>query len=132
MTGWILGVLALFVAQTLIVPTTRYYMDPATRRRGFKMALGPRDKAPPLPLEGERAQRALKNMFEALPVFLTLALLIQIEGNATALAHAGAAIFLAARVAYVPLYMMGTFGLRTASWLAGWAGLLLMLAALLV
>lgn len=131
MTGWILAVLALFVAQTLIAPTMRYYGGRNSAGEKIKLALGPRDNPPPLPIEGERAQRALKNMSEALPVFLTLALLDLIHDRDTALARTGAAIFFAARVAYLPAYVLGIYAVRTAFWLAGWAGLLLMLAALL-
>jgi uncharacterized MAPEG superfamily protein len=131
MLGWILAVLALFVVQTLIAPTMRYYGGRGSASEKINLALGSRDNPPPLPIEGERAQRALKNMFEALPVFLTLALLILIQDRDTMLAKSGAAIFFAARLAYVPSYMFGIYGVRTAFWLAGWAGLLLMLAALL-
>ena len=131
MTGWILAVLALFVVQTLLAPTIRYYGGRGGPGEKLDRALGTRDNPPPMPVHGERAHRALKNLFEALPVFLTLAIMIHIEGRATAAANIGAAIFLATRVLYVPLYVFGIYGLRSLVWSASWIGLILMIYALL-
>ena len=55
---------------------------------GLKMALGPRDSPPPM---GMRAERALANMQEALPVFLGLAVLHIPRGTPPELAGRGAA-----------------------------------------
>jgi uncharacterized MAPEG superfamily protein len=127
--GTVFAVLGLFVAQTLLPPTIRYLLaGPGTRAR-LQIALGPRDHAPPLPALGGRAERALHNLQEALPVFLTAALLHVIQGTAEGQATLGAQIFLAARVLYVPAYLSGVPGLRSAVWIASWAGLGLLLAA---
>jgi uncharacterized MAPEG superfamily protein len=131
MVAWILAVLALFVAQTLLAPSLRYYGGREGRRERLLAALGPRDAPPPMPQLGERAHRALLNLFEALPVFLTVALLLVMEGKADSLARAGAATFFAARSAYVPSYMFGPPGLRSGLWVVGWVGLAIMLVALL-
>ena len=131
MIGWILAVLALFVVQTLIPPTMRYYLSRRNLSEQIRQALGPRDAQPPLSPAGERAKRALNNMFEALPVFLTLAILIHIEKQNLDLARTGAAIFLGARIAYVPVYIAGISGLRSAIWSVSWIGLATMIAALL-
>jgi uncharacterized MAPEG superfamily protein len=66
----ILLVLALFVIQTLL-PACFGYLGAG---RSFMAALGPRDDPPPQTRVGGRAERALANMQEALPVFLALAL----------------------------------------------------------
>jgi uncharacterized MAPEG superfamily protein len=122
----ILLVLALFVVQTLL--PGRFREAPAAGGQS-KIAenLGPRDQMRPLTLTGERAQRALTNMQEAMPVFLGLALLNLIVAPEAALAVTGAWVFLIARVVYVPLYLGGVPVARTLAWVASWVGLILML-----
>ena len=75
---------------------------------------------------GGRAERALANMHEALPVFLALALLNLIVGTGS-LAQTGATVFLVARILYVPAYFTGASGLRTLFWAVGVVGLVMML-----
>jgi uncharacterized MAPEG superfamily protein len=124
----ILLVLALFVFQTLLPAGFRYAgRDPG---RPLAVALGPRDDPPRQSRMGGRAERALANMQEALPVFLTLALLNLYLGTGD-LALTGATVFLVARVLYVPAYLAGIPGLRTLIWAAGVVGLVLMLIPVL-
>src|SRR5262245_38670885 len=126
----ILLVLALFVIQTLM--PNRFRSQPGGGAAGrIAVALGPRDELPPQSRMGGRAERALANMHEALPVFLTLALLNLIAGTAGPLAINGAWVFLAARVLYVPAYLSGVTGVRTLVWIAGWVGLVMLLIPLL-
>lgn len=128
----ILAVLGLFVVQTLLPPSIRYLLaGPGTAKR-LQVALGSRDEQPPLSTVGRRAERALANMHEALPVFLALALLHAVRGTDAGSAVLGAWLFLAARVAYVPAYLSAVFGLRSLIWVASWIGLGLMIAPLLV
>jgi uncharacterized MAPEG superfamily protein len=127
MIGTVFAVLALFVAQTLLAPTIRYLLAGAGAR--LRVALGPRDEPPPLPVLGARAERALHNLQEVLPVFLTLALLHLQQGTAEGQATLGAQIFLIMRALYVPAYLSGVPGLRSAVWIGSWVGLGLMLAA---
>lgn len=63
-------------------------------------------------------------------VFLTVALRHLFQATPDAAAVHGAAVFLVARVLYVPAYLSGVPGLRSASWVVSWIGLALMLAAL--
>jgi uncharacterized MAPEG superfamily protein len=124
----ILLVLALFVFQTLLPACFRYMSRDAGRQ--FMQALGPRDDPPPQTRMGGRAERALANMQEALPVFLALALLNLFLGTGD-LATTGAVVFLVARVLYVPAYLAGVAGIRTLIWVAGVIGLVLMLIPIL-
>lgn len=124
----ILLVLALFVVQTLLPASFRYMGNDA--RRSLKVALGPRDDPPPQGRVGGRAERALANMHEALPVFLALALLNLFLGTG-AMATTGATVFFVARVLYVPAYLAGTFGIRTLIWIASVVGLVMMLIPIL-
>jgi len=124
----ILLVLALFVLQTLLPNRFR------TREGAgnpLAEALGPRDDLPPLTKIGGRAERALDNMHEALPVFLALALLNLVTGTAGPMAVNGAWVFLVARVLYLPAYLSGVPGVRTLIWGASWVGLVMMLVPLL-
>ena len=130
MVSWILAVLALFVLQTLLPPAFRLFAYEPGRDR-LSYAFGPRDNPLPLPVVGQRAERARRNMGEALPVFLALALLSLVLGKAEGAATTGAMIFFLARLAYVPSYLVGTAGLRTACWTVGWVGLGIMIAAVL-
>ncbi len=127
---WILAVLALFVVQTLLPATMRYLLAGPGIGARLRLALGPRDAQPPLSPTGSRAERALANLHEALPVFLAVALLHVALRTATASASHGAAWFLVARVLYVPAYLSGVPGLRSALWVASWVGLAMMLLAL--
>jgi uncharacterized MAPEG superfamily protein len=126
----ILLVLALFVLQTLL-PARFRYLSGAGVGDKVAVALGPRDEPPPQSRLGGRAERALANMHEALPVFITLALLNLITHTAGAMAVNGAWVFLVARVLYVPAYLSGITGVRTLMWVVGWVGLVMMLIPLL-
>jgi uncharacterized MAPEG superfamily protein len=131
MTAAILSVLGLFVLQTLLPASIRYLLaGPGTGAR-LKVALSSRDSQPPLSAVGCRAERALANMYEALPVFMGLALLLVLGGAPSELATQGAWMFFVARALYVPAYLAGIFGLRSLIWVGSWVGLIQMVMALL-
>ncbi len=122
---WILCVLGLLALQTYLPPVIRFA---ATKELGQSMlaGLGPRDDLPPQPVQGQRAERALRNLFESLPAFLTLAVLHVALGPVAEQAMTGAMVFFFARVAYVPAYILGIFGLRSALWTMSWVGIIMM------
>ena len=126
----ILLVLALFVLQTLLPGRFREPRPDGGKEKLIEN-LGNRDHMRPLTVIGGRAERALANMQEALPVFLALALLNLIVGTAAGTAVTGATLFLAARIVYVAIYVAGVPVLRTLVWGVGWVGLALMVAPLL-
>lgn len=126
MTFWITAVLALFFLQSLLPASICYLGDRSKIGARLLVALGPRDNPPPMPTVGERAERALKNMFEALPIFLTFALLAIYHGRADGLALTGAQVFFVARLFYVPAYMSGVPYIRSALWTVGLVGLVMM------
>src|SRR5688572_32564302 len=127
----ILAVLALFVLQTLLPASCRYlFSGPGVAAR-LTVALGSRDAQPAQTRMGERAQRALTDLFESLPVFLTLALLLVMRAPASELGLQGAWLFAIMRAVYVPAYLSGVFGVRSLVWAGGLAGLVMMLVALL-
>lgn len=128
MVFWIFAALALFFVQTVLAPVTQYLV---WNKGQLRTALGPRDNPPPMPIIGERMERALKNMMEALPVFLTLALLTEIKGISGGVSELGAMVFVLARVFYVPAYLSGVPGVRSFVWTVGAGGLVLMIVGLL-
>lgn len=125
----ILLVLGLFVVQTVLPAVFRYFLRDVGRN--FWIALGPRDDPPPQTVVGARAERALANMHEALPVFLALALLNLMLGTAASMATTGATLFFVARLLYVPAYLLGVAVVRSLIWVAGVVGLVMMLIPLL-
>lgn len=60
--------------------------------------------------------RALENMNEAMVVFLPLSLLAVHYGLNDGLAWGGAALFLAARIAYIPVYLTAIGLARSRVW----------------
>jgi len=109
---WIISILILYFVQVVTAPTMRYT---AGGRKTIWIAMGNRDKSPEMSPLAARFDRALKNLQEALFLFLPLALLAEMQG-ATPLAIQGATVFVMARIAYVPAYISGIPGLRSAVW----------------
>jgi uncharacterized MAPEG superfamily protein len=126
----ILAVLGLFMLQTLLPATFRYLLAGRGVWPRLRVALGPRDSQPELSPLGGRAARALANMNEAMPIFLALALLHAQRPAPDVLAMQGAWLFFLARLLYVPAYLSGVFGLRSALWAVGLAALVMMTVAL--
>lgn len=118
MTFWILSALILYFVQTLLPVTFRY--------RGSPASFGPRDEIPDATPLALRSERALANAGEAMILFFPLALLtLSVEG-----ATSGAAIFVLARIVYVPLYLFGVPYLRTLIWGVSLVGLVIMALAI--
>lgn len=78
-----------------------------------------------------RARRANANMVESLLMFVPLVLVAHGAGALNEMTQLGAGIFLAARIAYAPLYWFGVPYLRTLAWFAGFAGIILILLQIL-
>ncbi len=95
------------------------------------LIFGTRDDRPETPVLTARMERAQKNMMEALPIFLPLALLLEMKGITGGLATAGAATFTIARLLYPAGYASPWPLLRSAIWTAGHIGLGIMVWALL-
>lgn len=96
---------------------------------GAKKALGPRDE--PIRLTGRagRVQRALNNHFEGLILFTIACLVISQSGQSTAFTATCAWVYLIARVAYVPAYVLGLTPWRSVIWMVGFLATTLMLIA---
>ncbi len=95
------------------------------------VGLGPRDTVLEKSVASQRCGRAQRNMEESLFFFLPLALLLIITDKADGWGLTGALIFVIARAAYLPVYFMGVFALRTLVWTVGTVGLVMMVLRLL-
>ena len=104
----------------------------STATRGLRFNAGPRDDNPaPLGPRAKRAERALRNYTETFPAFAALALALAVTGRTGGWGEAGAIIWLAARVLYLPLYVLGVPWLRSLVWAVSALGLVAMLIRLL-
>ena len=98
---------------------------------GPAMQMGPRDKLPPPTPELSRAQNALRNLHETLPIFLTLAILSVVLGEAGWMTLLGAWTFLAGRIGHVVCYLRALSPWRSIAFTAAFVGLILMALPLL-
>ncbi len=100
-----------------------------TRQYGAKWNMGARDEAlpDPEPIVG-RLMRAQANYFETFPIVVAAIAIISIAGLESPLTTAGALLWLAARVIYLPLYALGVPVLRSIVFLTSLAGILMLLS----
>jgi uncharacterized MAPEG superfamily protein len=115
-----LGLVYVLVAATL-----------ATHQRGVRWNAGNRDgELKPLTGPAARAARASHNFLETFPFFAAAALAVVLGQKNNAHTALGAQIYLWARAAYLPVYIIGVPYLRTAVWIVALWGLLQVLEAL--
>jgi uncharacterized MAPEG superfamily protein len=98
--------------------------------RGILAALGNREKPPAPSAIAGRADRTAANTLENFVLFAALALVAQVSGLANGKVTLGAEIFCWARVAFIPIYLVGIAYIRTVAWSIGAVGLCLMLVAM--
>jgi uncharacterized MAPEG superfamily protein len=103
-----------------------------TYETGIGYNMGARDTPapPPRPITA-RLQRAQANLFETLPLFAAAVLTAHVSGHFNADTALGCQLFLAGRVAYVPLYAFGVPIARTAAWTVSIVGLIMIIKAIL-
>ena len=104
----------------------------AQPQRGLKWNAGPRDE--PIVLTGVagRLERAFANFRETFPFFAALVVVDYLGGRLGDLTAYGAALYVAARALYIPLYAFGVPYLRSLVWVASMVGILALLSALMV
>ena len=119
---------------TIVLAVVQIFLPAGFRNRetGLAYNAGARDEpGPPVGKITGRLQRALKNLYETLPLFIAVVLIAHAAGREGAATAWAAWIFLAARVVYVPLYGFGVPYLRTAAWGVSLACLIAYLVAIL-
>ena len=103
-----------------------------TWMRGLFWNLGNRDSEPKgLGIYGARAQRASRNFLETFALFAAATLAVIVAQRGSAQTVLGAQLYFWARVAYLPIYIVGVPYLRTLVWAVSIVGIVMMLAALL-
>ena len=103
-----------------------------TRQYGTEWNMGARDaEMPPLNPVAGRLLRAQANYQETLPVAVIALLGVVVAGKTSDLTAVAAWVWLAARVAYLPLYASGVPKVRTLVWGIGTLAILAVLGVLL-
>lgn len=104
----------------------------ASLQRGYRWTASARDevRAPLVGVAG-RLARALDNFGETFPLFAALAVAVVVAGNSGALSRWGAGLYVAGRVAYLPLYVLGVPLVRSLVWNVAALGIGVLLVALL-
>ena len=97
-------------------------------QEGRDIGLGNRDNLLEATPMGGRAERAAKNSIEAAVFFVPLALIANAAGL-DAEVMLGAQVAFWARIAYVPIYIMGIKYLRSLVWIVGVVGYGMMVSA---
>lgn len=122
MLSWsiVLGLVYVFVAAGL-----------ATAQRGLKWNASNRDgDAKPLTGFAARAERANRNYLETFGFFAAAVLAVVLLHRDTGHTALAAQLYFWARVAYLPIYVIGIPYLRTAVWIVSLWGILQLIEAL--
>ena len=86
------------------------------------------EKKPPLTGAAARADRAHANLKENFPAFVAAILILIYSGHSSTGTAVASAVFVVARILYIPAYIGGIPPLRTLMWSLGWASTLYILA----
>lgn len=117
----------------IILAVVQILLPAAFRNRetGLNYNAGPRDEAgPPVGIITGRLQRAQRNFYETLPLFLAAVIIAHIAGRDSNFTYYGAWLYAIARVVYVPAYALGIPYLRSFIWFISMAGLAMIILAL--
>lgn len=99
---------------------------------GFMGLAGSRDDEVLATGIGGRFERAYYNMLETFPVFVALVLIIQVTESWTSTSALAVQLYFWARVAYLPLYIIGIPFIRTIVWVISMIGIIMLAWPLLV
>jgi uncharacterized MAPEG superfamily protein len=115
-----LGIVSVLVASSL-----------GTAQRSLGWNLSNRDEeTKPLTGAAARAHRANRNFLETFPFFAAAVLAVVLAKANSSHTALGAQLYFWARLAYVPIYIIGLPYVRTLVWGVAFAGLLMVLGAL--
>ena len=125
---------ALTLATLLQFVQFALYAVPANMELGTGYTMSPRDREPSREMSERTARlgRAFDNHFQGLLLFAIAALVIHTTGQSSSFTAACAWIYLIARIAYVPAYVLGWNPARSFIWFAGFLATAFMLIAALL
>ena len=118
--------LMIFLVLALLVVAVQLPGSYLTKQVGVAAQIGPRDDLPEPTQELARSRRALANLQETLPIFLTLAVLSIIYNEQGWASLVGAGLYFLARSAHLYCYLKGLSPWRSVCFLAGLLGCLTM------
>ena len=98
---------------------------------GVKIAFGNRDNVSQISPLSFRADQTAQNTLEGFILFAPLVITAHVAGLDHAQTASGAALFFWARMAYVPVYLIGIAYLRSAIWVVSMVGLGMIAAPML-
>ncbi len=103
----------------------------ARSQHDLKWAAGARDEPKP-PLTGVpgRLDRAFRNFMETFPLFAAAVLAVVVLDKSGPASVWGAALYVIGRALYVPLYVAGTYLIRSIVWGVALAGLVMVIVAI--
>jgi uncharacterized MAPEG superfamily protein len=127
----ILMLLLIFLVLILVFVQTTLPGRYLTEQVGAEAQMGPRDNLPEPTTALARSRRALENLQETLPLFLTVAVLSVVLGEQGWVSLTGAAIYLVARISHVVCYMRGLSPWRSLSYVAGVLGIIIVAGPLI-
>jgi len=105
----------------------------ASLQRGYRWTASARDEPmPPLLGVAGRLSRASSNYLETFPFFAALVLAVVATSAHSAWSTWGVYLYLAGRLAYLPLYAFGVFLVRSLVWNIAALGIALLGVALLI
>jgi uncharacterized MAPEG superfamily protein len=118
--------LVLAVIQILLPASFR------NRETGLDYNAGPRDEpGPAVGVITARLQRAQRNLYETLPLFLAAVLIAHIAGREGNMTYYGAWLYALSRVVYIPSYAFGVPYVRSLIWALSMIGLAMIVLPLL-
>ena len=125
---------ALALAGLLQVAQYALFALPANIELGTGYTSSPRDRPPSraMSVRTARMQRAMNNHFEALILFTLAVVVVTLGQQSTQVTQTAAWAYLAARLLYVPAYVLGWRPWRSAIWGVGFLATVTLLVAALI
>jgi uncharacterized MAPEG superfamily protein len=130
MTKTLMIVAELAVINWVLLVLASLIRTKAWKPSGMLAAMGNREDMDDPEGFAMRTDRASRNMLENLVLFTALALVASIGGVTDPHVELGARIFYWARLAYIPIYMIGVPVARTGVWAIGVIGMGLIFASI--
>ncbi len=113
--GTVLILFALLMFQGTLVPLNQ----------GFGWGLGSRDSKQEYTAMQGRTTRTIANHIEGMLLFIPLVAIVELADLSSSLTALGAGIYLAGRIAFAPIYLMGVPYLRSLAWGVAVLGIML-------
>mgnify|MGYP000058891111 FL=1 len=98
---------------------------------GLPTAAGNQHDIAPWTGANDRLNRAIRNLIEAVAIFVPLAVAVEVMGLTNSTTALGAEIFLISRIIHAAVYVLGVPWVRTTAWTGGVIGILMVASPLL-